>query len=419
MKISPANAFGKTVFPHTARVSADLLRLGDSIPVNCKITREGLIPTLSPRSSGGSVPENIKCVSYAVGIDRYMAFADGKDAVSFNGFAYSGFLNRSARSPFIIERRLGEAVQTLTFGDGSVAVYNKDDELKTEPYAGNLACGAFHCGRLFGADLDDGYKLRWSGEGGALDWEEKINGAGWVLLCPELGEILNVAEFGEKIIALRRRGVSVITAHGSPENFKVESEVFSYSELCKDTVQIVRGRLFFFRKSGLCEYSGGKILSIANGLAEDFFSPACSAATDEYYFAGGNSMALGDAVFAYDAADDCAFLMNASAEKIAAGRSVFCYADGKCCELVPDGEFTFSCGNINFGSHGKKTLKSVIIDGGGDYSLTVTNGVFARSFNAAKGKTRLNMCGRSFKITVSGSKRINSFTAEAEVADDV
>ena len=61
----------------------------------------------------------------------------------------------------------------------------------------------------------------------------------------------------------------------------------------------------------------------------------------------------------------------------------------------------------------------MVIDGGEDVLLGVTNGVSSRIVRGVRGKFRPNMRGKSFKITVCGSEKINGVSAVAEVMDGV
>ena len=61
----------------------------------------------------------------------------------------------------------------------------------------------------------------------------------------------------------------------------------------------------------------------------------------------------------------------------------------------------------------------MIIGGEGYVVLEVSNGVISRIVRGVRGKFRPNMRGKSFKIKVCGSGKIEGVSAVAEVMDEV
>ena len=121
----------------------------------------------------------------------------------------------------------------------------------------------------------------------------------------------------------------------------------------------------------------------------------------------------------YDAIKNSAYIIDAPLNAMAAGERFYAYSDTHECELSVGGEYAFTSGELDFSSRGVKVLKEVILDGASEAEIEVSNGVISRIVGGVRGKFRPNMRGKSFKITVRGSEKINGVSAVAEVIDEV
>ncbi len=112
------------------------------------------------------------------------------------------------------------------------------------------------------------------------DWTENISGAGWVITGGGYGRILNLVVYGDKIVAVRERGITFLHAFGTPENFKLTYYNEVLPEIYSDTAAVIGGKLYFYTVSGLYVYDGSS--------AKKTELPFCDVGVRrQIYFVGG------------------------------------------------------------------------------------------------------------------------------------
>ena len=270
-----------------------------------------------------------------------------------------------------------------------------------------------HCGRLFGADKDNAYKLRWSGEGGFSDWKEGLCGSGSLDLDPRRGEILDIVEFGEKLVAVRKFGLTVLNMYGSPENFSAEITDTDTDEIYKGTARVVCGKLVFFTVSGLHTFNGGSVNRVKHAYVDDISEPVCSAELGGKYFLGCKSACLnGGAVFCYDFAKTAGYLIAVSADAMCSDGHIYIYNGNGAYRLEDGGRYAFIGGSTDFGSDRFKTVTEIFIGGRAD--IEIGNGRTVRKFLSASGRIRPAMRGKKFTVRAEGSVPVRKLTITAE-----
>lgn len=405
-------------YPASKRVTADVISAYGATPVSCKISDGKIIPALAAVEIG-TAPEGVLTAAYSAGCGIYTAATESGIYESSNGKRFYSVSSLSCASPVVLEDRFDGKACSVVFGD-AYCLFSNGDSNTTRLHGGKyLSCALMHCGRAFGADGEDGLLLRWSGEGGVLDWYQDISGAGWAYMRPECGKILNLLPYGEKIAAVREYGISLITANGTPENFKISSDESFTRRIYANSAASAGGKIYFFTDEGLCVYNGG-VLPVKHSLSSGISDPVCCFAAGGTYFSGVYSKALSKrALLVYDISDGSDYLIEVEAEAVCGGSAPLAIGGGKTFTLQNTGGFTFKSGIINFGTSCKKTLDRIEIECGGTCDITVSNGDISRTFTGVSGGVRLNMNGREFTVTVSGTDEIRSLTAGAEVIDGI
>ena len=270
-----------------------------------------------------------------------------------------------------------------------------------------LRCGAMRCGRLFGADGNDSYILRWSGPGGFTDWAEKISGAGSLTLEPSGGPVLDVFDFEDKLVVFRERSLTRFSVYGNPENFKI-TDTLSTPQIFEKTAAISGDSILFFSSDGLMSYRGGKVERIEGLISDDLLSPTSAYVYDgKYYFICGTSKRLArSVVYVYDFIlkryqiidTPACFISQDDASPVAyAPSAIYRLRFGY--EYI---QYEVSTGNIDFGLCKRKLLTALEMDCDGDISVLVSNGRRAKTLRSVNGKTRLNMRGSTFNVTFLG-----------------
>lgn len=405
-------------FPPATRVVEDVLAVKGCLPLNCSVVGGRIAPALSPIKQSGAVPVNPTCIRYCAGVERYFLWSENKVYVSSSGTSFSALAALTARSPFIIEERTAEGSRALICGDDT-AILHTGAYQTADDFSGNLSCGAMRCGRLFGVDRTDGFLLRWSGAGGALDWAEGIAGAGWVYPDAAFGKILDVCEFSDTLVLIRENGLSVMSAYGTPENFALRGN-YPLPRIVARTAAVAGDRLYVCTADGLHAFSGNATERIDDGLFREF-SPVSAVAYGGELLVSGRHSALGrQAVYVYDTRYRVSYLCDAPATAVCAGKETIAYGDGEAYLLEEGGApFTFTSGKLKFGTVGRKTLEKLVIDGDGTFDVVVSDGERQRSFSCVKGCVRPNLRGNSFTVALSGTGIVYGLTAEAEVEDGV
>lgn len=398
------------------KICVDLLSDGDVEPVGCRISRGQLIPALSPVKIGNGIPGKILCAGRAESAGRFFIADSEKVYVSVTGEEFYELGSLSGDSPFMFEEVSG-GVARAVICNGNHALVHTGAASTGLTCGANYSCGVMHCGRLFGADGDDGYTLRWSGEGGIEDGEEKIYGAGYLILEPKRGKILDILEFGEKLVLVRERGLTLLSMFGMPENFSVEPTDTDTDAIFKGTAQTVCGKLIFFTESGLKSFDGSRVEELTHAYADSVSEPTCSAAfTDEYFLGCTCGKTGGRCVLCYCVQDGESYIIDVAADAISASDCVYVFGTDGVFRLRSGGQFSFTA-RTDFKVGGYKTLTEIYVGGVAD--IGVSNGNVSRLFSSASGKIRPRIRGRSFTVTGGGTRTVKSLTAYAEVSDDV
>lgn len=377
------------------------------IPVNCRVRDGAVYPALTP----------VKKSDAPAGV-VFAHACDGVVAVCAGGAAYlsgnGGGFHRAAYLPppyFAVRDTSVGGSRTLIIGGGA-ALEIKDGAFNAVGFGKGLKCGVMHCGRLFAADADEEEVLRWSSPDGADDFREGLYAAGRARLADGRGKILNMLVFGGKIILVRERGLTVVTAYGLPENFIVENTDTDADGIFADTAQVAGGYLFFMTASGLKRFDGSRITPVYHRCAGDVFSPSCSCALGGLYFAGCRSRALGRAVLCYDAHSEESYLIDAAADAMCADESVHIFnADGGYATEKGEG-FRILCAE-DFGTPREKTLSALRCSA--PFAAEIESGGRRHTFDAPRGALYPHFNGKAFGISLTGSGGVGYATAEAEL----
>lgn len=403
-----------TAFVPTSHIRQDVIGTDGGLFINCKSVSGRIIPALGAVKNKGFVPKNIICAKYSAGLDVYIMSANGFVYSSVNGTAYMQLVSAPSETPFIIEERTEtNGLRGHVICDGRI-VNHLGAKFSFNDFEGGLSCGVVRHGRVFGADLTDGYKLKWSGEGGVNDWVSGISGAGWAYPDGEgLGKILNVLDFEDRLILVRQHGLSAVKAFGSPENFSVEGH-YSLPNIIAGTASVVGGKIYICTSGGLFCFAGGSVGRIDDGLFKGL-APVNAVSFGDKYFACGNHDALGrNVVYIYDTADKTSYIADAPVTVLCSSDKVLGYDSGVSYTLQEGVEYTFMSGSVDFGSDRPKVLEKIYIDSDGNTDVTVSNGEISRSFSGVCGTIRMNMRGSAFTFTVKGNVVIRGITAYAE-----
>ncbi len=405
-------------YPKCAYAQVDLLAGKDQFPIGCVLKDGKILRAFNAVDTFRTPITNLmslRCSRFASGGLAYTSDEKVYRTSYLDATVFTEIKSLSAYDPFFIEQKTGDDTDLVLFMDSDY-VCLRNGGYFSSPLSAELRCGVLRCGRVFGFDSYNGQLLKWSGEGSYKDWEPGISGAGQAYLDCLGGEVWSVFDFEDELVALQDNGIIRISVAGNPENFRIIDN-FSMPTLFRNTAAVVGKGIYFCAEGGLYCYRGGKVNKIGGLISEDAQYPDVALChLGKYYVVGATSATLSRrAVYMYDTVENTFQIVNADAYYLAAdNRSLLGYAANAIYRIQPTGKYSFGCGKFDFGSSSRKLLTSLEADCDEDVEVSISNGRFTRTV-AAGGKTRLNMRGVNFSVTVKGSGEVRSLKLNAEV----
>lgn len=407
------------IYPETEIKTADVMAAEGALPVGCEIKNGSIVPAFAPSEVTANAFESVDCAYGSTALGLAVIKSGTMVYYSKDLNTFSKVANYETDTPFVFEDYEGDRMR-MVLADNTLSMrfYSKGSSYSKTNYG--ICGGQLKCGRLFAIDREDNYKLRWSGEDGAYDWVEGISGAGWVKLESKRGKILNLVNFGENLIAVREQGLTVISAFGTPENFKILSTDTAAPKIVKDTAAVVCGKLIFFAEGGLYAYDGNKITPLPHNLENETENPTYAAAYGNNYLLCCRSKRLGrEVVLACDCSGKFSHIVDVPAQKLVVTDCVHAYYPLSACTLEKCSEYKFISGKINFGTSERKHLNGIEIESDKPVDLTVSNGRTERVFKGVNGRLAADMCGVNFVFCITGNAEIKSIKAYAEAVSGI
>jgi len=403
-------------FPETEILKLDLLGGVGGTPRHAKLFKGELAPAYSAYNT--TYDENIvpTYAGYSDIAKRFVVCTGEKVLYSADGlnFSYVGALKSGKAFGFSAQTSSGAA--SFVFGDDEFVSFS-DDKTQFTGFSCGMLGGVVKNGRAFGMDATDGYTIRWSGSNGVADGKQGIYEGGSLRLNPTQGKILNLVVFDGKLCAVRRFGVTEISAFGTPENFTV-SYTAQTDEIYGDTAAVVGGKLLVYTREGLAEYSSGVLKRLDFPLNGYITSPECGAVFGNDYFVAGRDGSGKIVTLAYNS-DGYAYIIDYAPKKIVVcERGLFMYGGGASTDFKKAG-YTFESNKFDFGSHGEKTLTDLLISADGEVTVTVKSGKKSVRRKCGDGRTHFGVRGRKFCVTVEADCKIGKIEAYAEVESGI
>lgn len=307
---------------------------------------------------------------------------------------------------------------------GANSLYLIKNNVKYATYSmpRGFRCGCFHCGRIFARDATEPYTVRWSGVK-LNDWEESPDGAGYIVLDLHYGEIKNMFELGDKVVILRKYGITVLRALGDTRNFAVDAvKGYEFSVPVENPYAVLcRGKLFFSTPECIYSFDGSKLERIVPHRKEKlsgFANPQCY--QDRYiYFECYTDKSESRYILEYDLDTGRSGLFCKDADcfwrdeyGIHFFRENYLYSSYYG-ETDDDGEWLSE--EYDLGTDSVKTLKSIYAEGEGPLKITVTADGISRTFEGT-GEKKVMLRGRKFIFKVNGCADVRRLSAKWEVS---
>ncbi|MCH5148895.1 MAG: hypothetical protein J1G05_06030 [Clostridiales bacterium] len=387
--------------------------ISGGLPLGCKVKNGIIFPAYSV-GEAVSCPKNVRYATYVHYSNKLYLMDTYSLYSAVEGGDYNIVVTEDAKLPFVIEYREGtKQVAKAIFDKTAVLFRDAAVMLRNVPY--RICGGVYKNGRVFAIDGTDSFKLCWSGESGIDDWEEKIDGAGWLYTDTELGEIINLLVYKDYIAVIKKRGISLLSAFGTPEDFKVITTV-STPMICRNCSVVCGDKIYFYTADGLYTFNGSAIKKVEIELAKDFTSVVYAMAYGSTVFiAGKHEKLYRNVILAYETHENIPYFIDVAATAMAAASHPYAYAGNSAIRLEKGKTFTYRSDKIGHFSRRQKTLKSVFVDCENEVEITVFTENRKIDFKNIKGKLSANIRGMYFKVYVTGTDaEIKQFTANLE-----
>lgn len=384
--------------------------------VSCIVKDGRIIPALTAIKQSGKPPQNVEFCAYSAGLKKFFVIADGYLYVSPKGVNVDYTDSLPAENAYFFEEQTSDGTRRAVIGQSDFAYMFTSASLMPNMFSQGFSCAAMRRHRLFAVSEDDPYKIVWSGADEYSDPDEGLKEGGWLRLDPEYGEVLDLLQFNDSLIAVRRFGLTVLRVYGSPENFSVGADDLASAEIYKGTAKTVGDKLYFITRAGVRTYDGTKVEERACGYFSDISSPSNAAAYGGGYFVCCNSAKLSRRVILY-LGEEGDYIIDLPASAVCAADGIYAFCDDGLYKLERGGEFLWFGGGMDFGTGGFKALTSVKAFGGADIILSADGK--NRILQKVDGKVRAGLRGRRFYPTVMGRNEVYGLTFTAEVADGI
>lgn len=388
--------------------------IGGGLPISCKISNGKIVPALSVGGLETSCPDSVRFAAFSHNLKRVVVVSGTYTFLANEGGMYLPTSYESADAPFVIEHKSGDiSIFEIVFNKRFLKYRGTSKYLMD--YPADIGAGIYKNGRVFGVDLTDKTKIRWSGEGGMDDWTEKIDGAGWLCFEKELGVIYRLYELNGQIAALREYGVSILSAYGAPENFKEVANVKTpptYAECAA----ACGGKLYIYTVEGMYALSASGAERLDIGLTKEFDFPVYATTYEECVFFAGTHKVLGRGVIlVYNTKDKSAYFIDADATAMCVGTNLYAFINEGAATLTAATSFTYESKVIGGFSKRVKTLESIFADCEKGIDIKVESDRGSRIFKGVKGPIKTHMGGSFFKVSVFGADcEIRELTANVE-----
>ncbi len=283
--------------------------------------------------------------------------------------------------------------------------------------AHSFYAGAWHCGRFFARDLNDGFRIWWAASD-SVDWTEGINGCGYTYLPAEGGEVLRLFSFRERLVAVRRRGITVIHAYGEPQHYKVDATAnyLVADGVIGETCAMCAGGIVFCTESGIYLFNGSSLERIFLFNGGRVSSPARAAACGERYCFVCDDVHLGGGVLAVlDVPSGRLAVTDITPGAVFAGKDgVYVSVGTALCKIEDGGTGELYLPSFLPENSPRAHIKSICVQCSGGCTVALSSNGVQRAFSGS-GRHRVGMGGHNFSFAVQAEGSLSRLTAQAEV----
>ena len=253
--------------------------------------------------------------------------------------------------------------------------------------------------------------LNLSGSG----WREEEAEQGWSTfeVSPVGGNIVDALPVHDKLCFLREYGITLLTAYADVYNFRLSDIPYDCGKIVPRTGAVCCGDLYFFTERGLCVFDGTKA-SRAENAADgdiDLAQDIRMSVRGNILYASVTAKDGGKTIYAYEPyAKRGRYLLNEFIV-ISVMEGAYLLRKNLVYELtgraIPEGKRCRLCLTLTFADlyEGEKRMEALVIEGAGDFRVSVTGEAGTAVTAAGRANVRLELPaavrGETFAVELS------------------
>ena len=272
-------------------------------------------------------------------------------------------------------------------------------------------CAAVFHERVF---IARGERLYYSKALDGSAWSQGRYGSGYLELnTVETGKILNIVPYRERLYLFRESGITSLRVLGDELNFKVEHLPMKCGSFSADSAAMCGEKIGYFTDYGFYLFNGAQSVLAENSRFDeiDHTKPIKAVGYRGRYYAAVTHKGVGYAIYCYDPERRQAHFIECAASDVASGDLMyfvregdayvyFLTKSGTCQRFAP----YLTAEKLAFGPGEEKMLRSIVIEGEGPFSVTITSNRGSRTLRGKAWeilKLRSPLRGNGFDIKIS------------------
>lgn len=178
-------------------------------------------------------------------------------------------------------------VMILTYANSPMQIYDASNanhqKLRTISNAPNIISMCLHYERLFAVVSDNRNAVYFSDDLDPTQWDVNLQGAGFIEMIDERGELTKVISFGGYVYIFREYGIARLTAYAEQESFVVSQLFTSCGRIYEDTITICGNRVIFLAEDGLYSFDGTTTTKLIMNIENMFYGKDNSKSVGAYF----------------------------------------------------------------------------------------------------------------------------------------
>lgn len=324
-----------------------------------------------------------------------------------------------------------ERMRTYFCNEKGVFYYISDHYETNIVKAKNVGC--FYGGRIFVAVSEN--KLVYSSAYGYYVYKDSLEGSGYIVLPSNVGSIVAMTSFQNKLYIFCQYGIFEMCALGRPQDFTLKELDYQGGKIFGGSVGVCvasnTSGIYFYTETGFCVFDGKNIKPTCKNLTIEPMDGEQHYSHVEYegkYHLSFLSQWGERKTLIIDCATGNGYYSFMTKGTGVIGKQGYCVMDGAIYVLGDLGAMprsmkrTFICADVDFGEKGAKTLQVLRVRGFGETAVTVYDGnnnqkkkTFRISLDGGESSMRVFMRAEKFKLSFELDPKFKGYVESVTV----